>query len=51
MSRVPAGDVIEVKPRNNVYTALVIVAFVAEAIAFIALLVRHADVFDKSLFS
>jgi hypothetical protein len=54
MSRVAAGDVIEVKPTNNVYTVLVIVAFIAELIAFIALYLKSTEVFvesAKSLFS
>lgn len=53
MSRVPAGDVITVKPTNNIYTVLVLVAFVAELIAFIALYLKANEVFlesAKSLF-
>ncbi len=53
MSRVAAGDVITVKPTNNIYTVLVIIAGVAEAIAFIALLMKANEVFldsAKSLF-
>jgi hypothetical protein len=44
MSRVASGDVIEVKATNNVYTVLVIVAFLAELLAFIALYMRFADI-------
>ncbi len=54
MSRVSAGDVIEVKATNNVYTVLVIVACVVELIAFIAMYLKASDVFldsAKSLFS
>ncbi len=53
MSRVAAGDVIEVKATNNVYTVLVIVAFLAELIAFIALYLKAGEIFldsSKSLF-
>jgi len=46
MSRVAAGDVIEIKPGMNVYTALVIIAFVAEVIALIALFVRAGEIFE-----
>jgi hypothetical protein len=54
MSRVSSGDVIEIKPTNNVYTVLVIVAFLAELIAFIALYLKAQDIFvdtAKNLFS
>lgn len=54
MSRVASGDVIEVKPTNNVYTVLVIVACLAELIAFIAMYMKASEVFmegAKSLFS
>jgi hypothetical protein len=51
MSRVAAGDVIEIKPSNNMYTTLVIVAFLVELIAFLVMFLKAADVFDKGLFS
>jgi hypothetical protein len=54
MSRISAGDVIEVKPTNNVYTVLVIVAFLAELIALIAMYMKASEIFvdsAKSLFS
>ena len=54
MSRVSSGDVIEVKPVPNVYTALVAAAVLAELIAFIALYMKSTEVFAdsaKSLFS
>jgi hypothetical protein len=53
MSRVAAGDVIEIKPRNNMYTALVAIALLAELIAFIALYVRAGEIFvdGKGLFN
>jgi hypothetical protein len=42
--------VIETKPTSNVFTALVAIACLAEAIAFIALFLKHAEIFDKGLF-
>ena len=50
MSRVAAGDVIEIRPTNNMYTVLVAIAVLAELIAFIALYVRAGEIFDKGLF-
>ncbi len=53
MSRVPAGDVIVERPSNNVYTVLVIAAFLAQLIAFLAILTRAGEIFaeGKGLFS
>ncbi len=45
MSRVAAGDVIEIQPSNNMYTVLVAIAILAELIAFIALYVRAGEIF------
>ena len=52
MSRVAAGDVIVERPSNNVYTALVIAAFVAQLIAFLAIYSKAGEIFadGKSLF-
>jgi hypothetical protein len=50
MSRAGAGDVIEVKPAMNVYTALVWVAVVAQLIGFAALYFKSTEIFDKGLF-
>jgi hypothetical protein len=53
MSRVAAGDVIEVKPVPNVYTALVIAALLAEVFAFMVLYMKANEIFvdsAKSLF-
>ncbi len=47
MSRAAAGDVIEVKPKNDVYTALVAAAFLAELIAFILLYMKAGEVFSE----
>lgn len=50
MSRVGAGETIAIAPRNDVYTALVVIAVVAEAIAFILLFLKYGDAFGGSLF-
>jgi hypothetical protein len=47
-----AGDrIVEVRPSNNVYTALVAIAVVVEIIGFVALFMRHSQLFGKGLFS
>ena len=54
MSRAPAGDVIEIKPSPNIYTALVFIAFLAELIAFLAMYMKAGEIFienGKGLFS
>jgi hypothetical protein len=54
MSRIATGDrPVVVKPSNNVYTVLVVVATLVNVICFLALLMRFAAVFgDKAnLFS
>jgi hypothetical protein len=40
-----AGDAIVVRPTNNVYTVLVIVAFLVELAAFVAMWMRAGTVF------
>lgn len=47
MTRV-TGDAIVVRPQNNVYTVLVIVAFVLELVAFIVLYSRASYLFGGS---
>jgi hypothetical protein len=51
MSRVGSGDMLVVKPSNNVYTVLVILATLASVLAFVVVMMRHKDVFGQSLFS
>ena len=51
MSRISPADRIEVRPANNVYTVLVAVSVVIEIIAFVALFMRHQQLFGVSLFS
>jgi hypothetical protein len=49
MSRAASGDVVIVKPRNNVYTVLVIVATLVNLAAFALMFVRYTVVFgDKA---
>jgi hypothetical protein len=45
-----AGEPIAIAPRNDVYTALVVIAVVAELIAFILLFLRYQDAFGTGLF-
>ena len=40
-----AGDAIVVRPTNNVYTVLVIVAFLLELVAFIVMFTRAGYLF------
>ena len=47
MSRM-AGDAIVVRPTNNVYTVLVIVAFLLELAAFIMMFTRANYLFPQS---
>lgn len=53
MTRVNPGnaEVIEVKPSNNVYTALVVIAVVAQIVAIVALVIRSAELFEKGVFA
>jgi hypothetical protein len=47
MSRM-AGDAIVVRPTNNVYTVLVIVAFLLELVAFLMMFFRANYLFPTS---
>ena len=47
MSRM-TSDAIVVKPTNNVYTVLVIVSFLLELLAFVALMMRANALFPTS---
>lgn len=51
MSRVSAGEQIEIRPTNNIYTVLVVAAVVVEIVAFVVMYMRHTTLFDKGLFS
>jgi hypothetical protein len=46
MSRM-AGDAIVVKPTNNVYTVLVILAFLLQLVAFIIMFMRAQYLFGE----
>ena len=52
MSRIAPGDVIVEKPRNNVYTALLAAAFIAQLIAFLVIFLKAGEIFaeGKTLF-
>jgi hypothetical protein len=51
MSRSGAGDVVVVKPTNNVYTVMVIVATLVQLLAFMVIFVRFHTVFGAYFFS
>jgi hypothetical protein len=48
MSRAATGDVVVVKPTNNVYTVLAIVATLVNIIGFILLFLRYSTVFGST---
>ena len=45
MSRIGTGDVIPIKPTNNVYTVLVVVATVAAILSLVVLYMRATTLF------
>ena len=53
MSRAATGDVVIEKPRNNIYTALVWIAVLAEAVGLFLLVQRSIEIFGdgKGIFS
>ena len=44
MSRIPGGEQIQVRPTNNVYTALAAVAMLVQLIGLIVLYIRANDI-------
>jgi hypothetical protein len=50
MSRAGAGDVVVVKPTNNVYTIMLIVATLVQLLALLIIVVRFKSVFGSLLF-
>lgn len=50
MSRAGAGDVVVVKPMNNVYTVMVIVGTLVQLLTFFILFMRFKSVFGVFLF-
>jgi hypothetical protein len=51
MSRAGNVDVVTVKPANNIYTALTLIAFLVVLASFIVLYVRADKVLGGGLFS
>ncbi len=49
MTRAASGDVVTVKPSNNVYTALAAIATLVSIIAIVVLFVRASELFDAGL--
>jgi hypothetical protein len=50
MSRVATGDVVVVKPTHNIYTVLVGIAILVQAIGFLVMYMRANEIFEKGLF-
>jgi len=50
MSRATAGDVVVVRPSNDIYTALVIVAVVAQLVTFAIVYLKYKALFGADLF-
>jgi hypothetical protein len=44
MSRIPGGEQIQVRPTNNVYTALAAVAMLVQLLGLIVLYIRANDI-------
>ena len=51
MSRVAAGEQIEIKPTNNIYTVLAAVAVVVEIVALVVLYMRNNTLFGVPFWS
>jgi hypothetical protein len=51
MSRAGNVDIVTVKPTNNIYTVLTLIALVITLAAFLTLFVKAKDVFGQGLFS
>ena len=49
MSRATGGQVIEIKPTNNIYTALVGVAVAVQIVGLVVLFVTAAHLFEGGL--
>lgn len=50
MSRVSGGDVIVIKPQNNVYTVMVIVAAFVQILTLLIVVLRFKSVFGAFIF-
>ena len=44
MTRIPTGEQIQVKPTNNIFTALAAAAVIAQLIAFVVLYLRAEEI-------
>jgi hypothetical protein len=51
MSRASAGDVVVIKPQNNVYTVMVIVATVVQVLTFMCIFLRYKSEFSSFIFN
>ena len=51
MSRVGGSDVVVVKPANNVYTVMLIVATVAQLLCFLVIFMRFKTMFGAFIFA
>jgi hypothetical protein len=49
MSRAATGDTVVVKPTNNVYTAMLGAALLAQIIALVIVFMRAQAIFDQPL--
>jgi hypothetical protein len=49
MSRAATGDTVVVKPTNNIYTALLAAALVAQIVGLVVLFLRAQTLFEKGL--
>lgn len=51
MSRMTSREPLEIKPQSNVYTVLVIAAFVVQTVALVVMIMRHKALFGTDLWS
>jgi hypothetical protein len=51
MSRIASGDVVIVKPSNNVYTVLLAIATVVQILGLIVIFLRFTQVFGANIFN
>lgn len=51
MSRAITGDVVTLKPTNNIFTVLVVVATLVEVIGLVIVLVQYNNVFGHQIWA
>lgn len=51
MSRAGVGEVVILKPQNNVYTIMVIVATVVQLLTFMVIFLRYQTEFGVNIFN